>query len=72
MSHVPWFPVSPCLSCALAFRGFAVLLALLYFNDVPHRREHGELDSLQLPVPSKCHHYHVRVEHEESAVCEDK
>lgn len=72
MSHVPWFPVSPSLSSALTFRGFAVLLVLLDFNDVPHRRDHVEHDSLQLSVPPKCHHHHVLVEHEEFAVCEDK
>lgn len=43
----------------------------LLFN-VPCRREHGSVDSVQLPVPARRPLYHVCIEHEESATWEDQ
>lgn len=47
-------------------------LGTLQFNGVSRRREHGQLDSVQLPVPARRPLYHVCIEHEESAAWEDQ
>lgn len=44
----------------------------LLFIAVSRRREHGWLDSVQLPVPTRRPLYHMCIEHEESGAWKDQ